>query len=99
MRILERLANTALGERVTARLVERGMSRRDAEQLVLRKSQGSFKDFVAWVVENLPELYAVAAFIAALFGIPLPPLPPIPLPPIPPASDAPTDVPVSDSST
>lgn len=85
MRILERLAVAAIHARIVRHLVDvQGMTEAEATATV-HAIGGGLGPVLQWIVTHLPELYGVAAFIAAFFGVVLPPLPPIPVPATPPA--------------
>jgi hypothetical protein len=79
MKLLEHLAAGAILQRIRAHL--RDNPDAGAADALGQAAAGGLGGLIQWIVANAPELYAFAAYIAALFGVVLPPLPPIP--PIP----------------
>lgn len=71
-------AQHALLERIKQHLIDHGSTPAEADAQTKEIAKGGIGGILQWIVANAPQLYAFAAFIAALFGIPLPPLPPIP---------------------
>lgn len=85
VRLRELLANRLIRERIEAHLIEQGATPAAAAAEADKVTAGGPGAALKWLIEHAPQLYAFAQFIAALFGLPLPPLPIPPSPPPPPA--------------
>lgn len=78
--MLRHLFLAAMHERIIQHLIDGGATVADAHATAASATAGGVGGVFQWIIKNAPELYAVARFIALMFGIPLPPFP-FPVPP------------------
>ena len=80
MRLLERLASLAIHERIVQHQVEGGATHAEAIAAANQAAAGGIGGLFHWIVANAPSIYAFAAMILGIFGVPIPSLPPRPAP-------------------